>query len=88
MKINEIKVEKVQTKDLVNQQADILKTYLGKSQKRVAAMKVTLAQAQVNAALVEITYDKSVVKDLELQIWQLNQVLKVSLLTLFINTVY
>ncbi|XP_062853631.1 RIPOR family member 3 isoform X2 [Trichomycterus rosablanca] len=69
--IDETRVEKVQVK-----QPMILKAGVGNFQKRAAAIKATLAQAQVDAALEEMNCAKAELKDLELQMLRLNQVLK------------
>ncbi|KAF4083596.1 hypothetical protein AMELA_G00143750 [Ameiurus melas] len=74
---------KVATDDLIREEDEgveekpkVLVMGVGNSQRRAVAMKVGLVQAQVATTLQEMSFAKAEIKHLNLQIQQLNQVLK------------
>lgn len=76
---------KVATNDLIEKAEEevekrpkVLGMSVGNSQRRAVAMKVGLVQAQVTTILQEMSFVKEL-KHLNLQIQQLNQILKVNL---------
>ncbi|KAB5583908.1 hypothetical protein PHYPO_G00101230 [Pangasianodon hypophthalmus] len=75
---------KVATDDLIVEEVEegfeekpkVLAVGVENSQRRAVAMKVGLAQAQVATTLQEMSFDKTELKHLNLQIQQLSQILK------------
>lgn len=80
-------VEEVSVEEGIEETPKVLTMGVGNSQRRAVAMKVGLVQAQVAATLQEMSFAKAELKHLNLQIQQLNQVLKVVISTMFVVTV-
>ncbi|XP_060775136.1 RIPOR family member 3 isoform X2 [Neoarius graeffei] len=73
---NDLVVEEVSVEERIEEIPKVLKMGVGNSQRRAVAMKVGLVQAQVAVTLQEMSFAKAELKRLNLQILQLDQVLK------------
>lgn len=74
-----------ETEEGVKEKPKVLTMVVGNSQRRSMAMKIGLVQAQVATTLQEMRFAKAELKHLNMQIQQLNQVLKVISSTMFIR---
>lgn len=83
---NDLVVEEVSVEERIEEIPEVLKMGVGNSQRRAVAMKVGLVQAQVAVTLQEMSFAKAELKRLNLQILQLDQVLKVVIFTMFAVT--